>query len=340
MAEQPRASVITIFLNAERFLGEAIESVLAQTCHNWELLLVDDGSSDASTLIAREYVARFPGRIRYLEHAGHQNRGKSASRNLGIRNARGEYVTFLDADDVFLPEKLERQIAILDRHPAAAMTYGPSLYWYGWTGNAEDIGLDRLGELGVTTNRLVEPPQLMTLYLANGGCVPCTCAWMVRKECVEPTGGSEDSFTNLYDDQVFLAKIVLNYQVHVDGGSWDKYRQHPDMSSNRAIQSGEYSLSGPHSSQKIYYTWLSMYVSARKIVDANLNAALKRAMFAYEHPVWWSVTQKGRNVRRRVQRVGELLSAHASHATLSIAPSSSRDVQLSTWNRGRSNTSK
>jgi glycosyltransferase involved in cell wall biosynthesis len=340
MVEQPRVSVISIFLNAERFIAEAIESVLAQTYHNWELLLVDDGSSDASTLIAKQYAMRFPGKIRYLEHARHQNRGMSASRNLGIRQARGEYIAFLDADDVFLPEKLERQVAILDRHARAAMTYGPTLYWYGWTRNAEDVQLDRMGELGVTPDRIIDPPQLQTLFLANGGCVPCTCAWMVRRENLTLTGGPEDSFRSLYEDQVLLAKIILNYPVYVEGCSWDKYRQHPGMSSNLGIQSGEYSPSEPNSAQKNYYSWLSAYVSARNIADANLNAALKRAMFAYEHPMRWSISQKARNVRRRIQRVGELLSAHESDATLFTAPSSSRDVQLSTWSRGRSNTSK
>ena len=93
-------STIIIFLNAERFLAEAIESVLAQTYPTWELWLVDDGSTDRSSQLARDYAARHAARIHYLEHPGHENRGKSASRNLGLRHARGEYVALLDADDV------------------------------------------------------------------------------------------------------------------------------------------------------------------------------------------------------------------------------------------------
>ena len=81
-----------IFWEAERFLEEAIESVVAQTYASWELLLVDDGSRDGSTAIARRYVRRFPDRMRYLEHPGHANLGMSASRNLGIRHSRGSYV--------------------------------------------------------------------------------------------------------------------------------------------------------------------------------------------------------------------------------------------------------
>src|SRR5215207_5031419 len=109
MSTKPLVSVIVVFLNAEKFIEEALESVLAQTYDNWELLLVDDGSTDSSTEIALRYANRYSGRVRYVEHPWHQNRGASASRNLGIRHAKGEYIAFLDADDVWLAHKLEQQ---------------------------------------------------------------------------------------------------------------------------------------------------------------------------------------------------------------------------------------
>ena len=107
MKNKPLVSCITIFFNAEKFFEEAIESVFVQTYKNWELLLVDDGSTDGSTTIARNYAEHYPEKVCYLEHEGHQNRGMSASRNLGIRHAKGDYVALLDADDIWLPQKLE-----------------------------------------------------------------------------------------------------------------------------------------------------------------------------------------------------------------------------------------
>jgi glycosyltransferase involved in cell wall biosynthesis len=83
MNDKPLVSVVVIFLNAADFIEEAIESVIAQTFADWELLLVDDGSTDASTGIAKAYAARHPGRVFYLTHEGRENRGMSASRNLG-----------------------------------------------------------------------------------------------------------------------------------------------------------------------------------------------------------------------------------------------------------------
>ena len=104
----------------------AIESVLGQTYDRWELVLVDDGSNDRSTGIARDYATRFPEKVRYVEHDGHRNRGMSASRNLGIRMGEGAFVTFLDADDVWLPGKLQDQVTLLESHPEAAFVCGPA----------------------------------------------------------------------------------------------------------------------------------------------------------------------------------------------------------------------
>src|SRR5690349_4304048 len=83
----PLVSVILIFFNCEAFLQEAIDSVLAQTYRNWELLLIDDGSTDKSTDIAKNAMHLHPCRIRYFDHIGHRNKGMSASRNEGFRRS-------------------------------------------------------------------------------------------------------------------------------------------------------------------------------------------------------------------------------------------------------------
>src|ERR1051325_3716022 len=117
MTSRPLVSVVVIFRDAQRFLDEAIQSIWSQTYDNWELLLVDDGSVDGSTTQAYRWVQRRPERLHYLEHPGHANRGMSASRNLGIYHACGDYVAFVDADDVWLPPKLERQVSLLESWP-------------------------------------------------------------------------------------------------------------------------------------------------------------------------------------------------------------------------------
>src|SRR5437667_3882652 len=116
MASTPLVSVIMNFLDGEQFLDEAIRSVFAQTYENWELLLVNDGSGPAATEIAQRWASENPARVRYLQHSNGENRGMSASRNLGITQARGQLVSLLDADDIYAPAKTAEQVDILLTH--------------------------------------------------------------------------------------------------------------------------------------------------------------------------------------------------------------------------------
>jgi glycosyltransferase involved in cell wall biosynthesis len=98
--------------------------------------------------------------VRYLEHECHQNRGAAATRNLGARHARGEFIAFLDADDVWLPHKLERQTALLESRPAVAMAFGAAQYWHSWSGMSEDANRDHIPSLGVEPDKVYAPPEL------------------------------------------------------------------------------------------------------------------------------------------------------------------------------------
>jgi len=108
-----KVSVVIPVHNGEKYLAQAIESVLGQTHRDLELLVVDDGSTDVTTAIIRRYAAR-DRRVRVLRQ---ENLGVAAAGNRGLREACCEWVARLDADDVFLPEKIERQVAFLRRNP-------------------------------------------------------------------------------------------------------------------------------------------------------------------------------------------------------------------------------
>jgi glycosyltransferase involved in cell wall biosynthesis len=199
---EPRVSVVTIFFNGEQFLEKAIRSVFDQTFTDWELLLVDDGSTDRSGELARRLAARHPDRIRYLSHPGLVNLGMSASRNLGLRRARGEYIAFRDADDVYLPEKLDRQVSALDEHPHVGMVYSKTLCWYSWTSEASDLDIPR--KLGVATGTVIHPPDLIPLYLRHAALTPATCSVLLRRSAALQVGGFEFQFRGMYEDQVFF----------------------------------------------------------------------------------------------------------------------------------------
>ena len=280
MNGDPLISCIIIFWNAEKYIEEAIQSVFAQTYTAWELLLCDDGSVDGSTGIARRYAERYPDKVRYLDHPNHQNRGMSATRNLGIHNAAGEYLAFLDADDVWLPDKLERQLLLLESQPEAAMVYGPTQWWYSWTGNPEDRHRDYIHEIGVPTNSLLQPPTVLTRFIRTEGISPCTCSVLLRRKAVERIGGFEELFEGLYEDQAFFAKMCLSAPVYVSTECLARYRQHPESNTILAGQTGDYTLR-----RRIFLDWLAVYLSRQGIQDVAVWKALRRELRFNRHPI-------------------------------------------------------
>lgn len=277
MNREPLVSIIMIFLNAERFIQEAIESVLAQSYANWELLLIDDGSTDSSGEVARQYAGRYAGKMRYINHPGGVNLGMSASRNLGISSASGELIAFLDADDVWLPEKLERQVEILRSEPEAAMVCGRTEYWYSWSGRQEDLSRDFVPELGVPPDRLVNPPALFPALMRNQ--VVTSTGSLVRREAIETVGGYEESFRGLYEDQAFYAKVCLNAPVFISGGCWYKYRKHADSCCAVAESRGRH-----HAERLLLLNWLESYLNENAIRDKGVWQSLKRAQWACRFP--------------------------------------------------------
>ncbi|HYP26929.1 MAG TPA: glycosyltransferase family A protein [Blastocatellia bacterium] len=279
MNNRPLVTVITVFLNAEKFIEEAVESVLAQTYGRWELLLVDDGSTDDSTEIALAYARSHPHKIRYLQHPGHENLGISASQNLGIREARGEYVAFLDADDVWESEKLSEQVEILGAHPEAAMVYGATRYWYSWTGHPQDSGRDLFIAPGVPPDSLVKPPGLLVQFLRQEIPIPCPSDVLARREAVIDVGGFEESFRRIFTDQAFYAKLCLKWPVFVAGRCWFKYRKHPESAVSVVKERG-----GMRAARLTYLNWVEGYLNDHGVADMEVRRALRAARRKCLHP--------------------------------------------------------
>ena len=294
-----RVSIITPFLNAGPFIEESIQSVLAQTYDNWELLLVDDGSTDASTGIALKYAADHPDKVRYVSHEHRQNRGTSASRNLAARHARGEYLAFLDADDVYLPRKLEVTVPILDAQPAVAMLYAATEYWYSWSGRRDDAGRDWVWrKYGAEPDTVIEPPRMLVRFLEDGGTVPCMGGVLVRRAAVESVGGWEESFRRICTDQVFHAKLCLNFPVMIVDVCLDRYRQHENSSCRTVARAGQLDAA-----VETYLTWLESYVSAQPIVDPTVRAAARRALRRLRHPWLHRVQRQALRYNARLRRL-------------------------------------
>jgi glycosyltransferase involved in cell wall biosynthesis len=273
----PIVSVIMIFLNGADFLREAIESVLSQSFEHWELVLVDDGSTDGSSKTAMSYVAKQPERIVYLEHEGHQNLGMSAARNLGIQRAKGKYIAFLDADDYWLPGRLEAHVRLLDETPSAGMLFGSTRYWFSWTGKPGDQGRDYLPLLRVLTDTLFSRTELLPLLLEEKIEIPSTCSILVRSDVAKSVGGFEDSFRGMYEDQVFYAKVCLATNVLAVNDCLAWYRQHPKSHVSIAMQSEQ-----PLSFHFSFLKWLESYCRSKHVSDQRVLRVLRRQLWLYD----------------------------------------------------------
>lgn len=280
MTAPPAVTILTAFFNAEPFLDEAIGSVLRQTYEHWELLLIDDGSSDGSSAQAREYAQRYPEKIRYLEHEGHSNRGLAASRNAGLRQASGEFIAVLDADDLWEPQKLEEQVAVMQRHPDAALVFGCARYFNSTAAGAATEGF--VSTPAIPLDRLYTPPCILSLiYPLTEEPAPCPSDLLFRREALQSVGGFDETFGGMlaaYEDQAVLAKIYTRYPVYASSRSWMRYRVHANSISAEVQRGGKYGQV-----RAFFLGWLREYLIAGMVFDSSVWKVFQRAVWREEH---------------------------------------------------------
>lgn len=303
--DKPRVSVVMIFFNGEAFLAEAIESVIAQTFTDWEFLLVDDGSAPAATGIAKGYAARYPGKIRYLDHPDHANRGMSSTRNLGIQHARGEFIAFLDADDIWLPSKLAEHVALLDKHQDVGMVCGATVYWHSWSG-----GKDRIDQTGHKQDVVIYPPDPVPAIFPLGTAAPPSMSDIVlRTALIKELSGFEEQFTGHYESRAFLSKVYLSAPVYFSSGVSNKYRQHPASCVQTAFREGT------HVQNRLdFLEWFEKYLKTRGQVDPRITRSLQRALLPYRHPRLHYLLSLMETIRTRL-KIGTRFRQWISQAT-------------------------
>ena len=292
----PLVSVVLIFLNEERFLEEAVRTVREQTLTDWELVLVDDGSTDRSTAIARD-LARADERIRYVDHPGHENRGTGVSRNFGVAHTTAPYIAFIDGDDVWMPGKLTEQVELLEGMPDVAMVSGAIRYWYSWDPAAVRADTLRL-ILDVATDRRFDPPDaaLAGYPLGRGDCGYVDL--LIRRTVFDAVGGFEERFRGVCEDQSLYFKVFLRYPVYISSRTWLSYRQH---GASTWAQTGRTEYLRV---QLVFLDWLKDGVE--RLGHARVSAAFRRARCR----LFWEIL-KDRVPDRYKDPVKRLLLTHS-----------------------------
>lgn len=183
-------SIIMPAYNTEAYISESIDSVLGQTYSDWELLIINDGSTDGTGMICKEYSDR-DSRIRYFET---ENRGQGAARNLGIEESKGEYIIFLDSDDTIKPELIETVFGAISKDGADICEFG-----YCCINNKNEQIFHVKGIQYQNTVSVDQGKELL------GQLCPLLCNRMVRAEAVKDAKIGQDSI--IFEDAAFWAKV-------------------------------------------------------------------------------------------------------------------------------------
>ena len=205
-----KVSIIIPFYNCE-YIDAAIESALAQTYKNIEVIVINDGST-----LYTEKIKPYYGRIRYIEQG---NKGTAGALNTGIANATGEYFTWLSADDLYQPNKVEKQVTALEQ---SNHVIGYSSYVL-----INEFGTVTSGSVGVAF-----PNRLSFLKHLRQGCAINGCTVMVKMEVLRALGGFDETlrFTHDYD---LWARIAKDHAFSYIDECLVQYRVHSEMGTQR-----------------------------------------------------------------------------------------------------------
>ncbi|WP_447747408.1 glycosyltransferase [Pseudomonas nicosulfuronedens] len=213
---QPTVSVFIPSYNYRRYLGDAIDSILAQTWDDWELVIVDDASSDGSQELIAEYVARYPQKIRafYLE----RNVGQSRCSRIGLGHCRGRYVSILASDDVATPRRLEEGVALMEQRPEVAAAFSMAQ------------AIDQHGQPLDVDTVFNKPFTSLRRELLNGNFL-CGTSIIARRELLTQHNSWNSELRAVEDFDLWVRLLARYELVRVDA-IWVKYRIHDSNLSN------------------------------------------------------------------------------------------------------------
>lgn len=208
----PKISVVIPAYNAMAYLPEALDSVLSQTLEDYEVLIVNDGSSDS---IEEWFSEVKDSRVRLISQ---KNRGLAGARNTGIKESKGEFIAFLDADDRWHKTKLAKQVSVLESSHSLGLVYT-------W--------MSLIDQNGTPTGRLVrnQTEGRVWEYLLVRNCVGSGSTPMVRKACFDAVGCFDENLGSYMEDRDMWLRIAPLYEFAVIKEVLVDYRQHPGSAS-------------------------------------------------------------------------------------------------------------
>ncbi|MCM1984688.1 glycosyltransferase family 2 protein [Lyngbya confervoides] len=208
----PQVSIVIPAYNAMAFLPETLASALSQTFRDFEIILVDDGSTDGIIPWVRSHPHP------QVQLISQSNQGLAGARNTGIRESSGEYIAFLDADDLWHPEKLAHQVKVLDREPEVGLVYT-------WVANIDSQGQP--------TGRIHQHQLQGKIWpaLTQHNIVECGSVALVRRQCFDHCGVFDTQLGSFLEDWDMWLRLARHYPFQVVPIPLVQYRQHPQSAS-------------------------------------------------------------------------------------------------------------
>ena len=204
----PNVSVVIPTYNRAQLVTEAIDSVLMQTYKDYEIIVVDDGSTDDT----EQVLVPYRDRIRYIYQ---ENQGGAAARNAGIRNSKGTYIAFLDSDDLWLPSKLEKQVAVLNEYEDIALVYSNISY-------CDDRG--KPIREGYDSDMFPAGHVFEKVLLWKAMCGNLQ-TWLIKRTCFEEIGYLDMSLAMSEDRDISL-RVAMKYKIYGIPEALTMVRQH------------------------------------------------------------------------------------------------------------------
>jgi len=208
-----KVSIIIPTYNGAKYLPQAVESILAQTYDQYEIVIIDDGSTDQTKDIVSDFIDSYPGKIRYIYQ---DNAGVSVARNTGIQNSKGRYIAFLDSDDQWLSQHLEKSVMAIESQPSTGLVHS---------------NLTRVTESGKTIETPVKNEKYVSgkifepLFLRKGN-IACSTV-LFKKECCEKVGYFDEQLTRLgCEDREMWLRIAQQYEIYYIDEVLVHYRVH------------------------------------------------------------------------------------------------------------------
>jgi glycosyltransferase involved in cell wall biosynthesis len=296
----PKVSVVMPVLNGKRFIGEAVASIVAQTYRNYELVLVDDGSTDGTYDEVKRLFPKL--NLKYVRHAEPQ--GIPRSMNDGIRHASGDLIAFLDHDDSWFPDFLEVQAAYLQAHPEVAMVHSDF--------QTTDVDSNILEDSVARCRKRNRPSGYVFPQLFHD-CFICGNTVLIHKECLERTGGFDERLR--WGDYLMWMRLSRHYRIDYTPKVLTRYRQHPSQSTRSGLV--RQAVQEPVGLQALKYI-LEEYPEIRKELGER-TVRRRMALLYFEFAYIWFTNGELPNARSALAKAIRLSPVNARYHLLYAA---------------------